>query len=175
MLFWSSVVLITLATLWTVVGPLLRSHRPRDDHGADPLIAVYRDRRREIDEERIAGRLSDDEARIAIEELVAQMAIELPAQTSRSAAEAGPPAMAKRLLALVLAVLIPAARYARTDRSRHRRRPERATPLRRSPGRPTDHSGRSAGQGQSQRRRSLAGTRERSQVPRGSWRRGRGV
>ena len=107
MLFWSSVVLITLATLWTVVGPLLRSHRPRDDHGADPLIAVYRDRRREIDEERIAGRLSDDEARIAIEELVAQMAIELPAQTSRSAAETVPPAMANRLLALVLAVLIP--------------------------------------------------------------------
>jgi cytochrome c-type biogenesis protein CcmH len=107
MLFWSSVVLITLAVLWTVVGPLLRGGRARDDQSADPLIAVYRDRRREIEDERIAGRIGDEEARVAIEELVAQMAVELPAESSGGVAEPRTPTLATRGLALLLAVLIP--------------------------------------------------------------------
>ena len=65
--------------------PLLRSNRPNEDlSGSDEArrLAVYRDRRAEIESERRAGRLGDEEAARAQEELLDDAAVQFEAKTS---------------------------------------------------------------------------------------------
>lgn len=111
MFFWSTAALITLVVLWSLLWPLLRRAPAPAGGDSDPLIAVYRDRRREIEAERALGRLSASEADAAIEELVEQMARELPEGSSLEPASTiapGSSSLAPRLLAVLLAVLLPA-------------------------------------------------------------------
>lgn len=113
MLLWTIVGCLTVVALLPVLWPLLaRRIVPPDPVSAesDPLVAVYRDRRREIERERDAGRLSADEASAAIDELVAQMARELPDQAA--AAPASQPVrstLPARMAALAIAITVPIA------------------------------------------------------------------
>ena len=79
--FWVLIGLLTCGATALVVWPLLnrRSAAARRLVEEESLrLAVYRDRRREIEQERAAGRLGDSEAAQALEELVADAAAQFP-------------------------------------------------------------------------------------------------
>ena len=112
MLLWTIVGCLTVAALLPVLWPLLtRRAIEGAEAGASsaPLVAVYRDRQREIERERASGRLSDQEAAAAIDELVAQMAAELPDESADSAAPPARGSSAARAAALAVALLVPAS------------------------------------------------------------------
>ena len=113
MLLWTLVGCLTIAALLPVLWPLLMrraSGSPAAGADADPLVAVYRDRQREIERERAAGRLSADEARTALDELVAQMARELPEESAPTApTPQSTGSAAARGAAIAIALLVPAA------------------------------------------------------------------
>jgi cytochrome c-type biogenesis protein CcmH len=113
MLLWTLVGCLTIAALLPVLWPLLmrRASVPSAAGAdADPLVAVYRDRQREIERERAAGRLSADEARTALDELVAQMARELPEESAPTApTPQSTGSAAARGAAIAIALLVPAA------------------------------------------------------------------
>jgi cytochrome c-type biogenesis protein CcmH len=107
MLFWSTAALITLVVLATLLWPLLRRAGSDGGQAHSPLIAVYRDRQREIEAERASGRLGEADAEAALEELIDQMARELPERDH----EAGhaPATGLSRLIAALIILLLPAA------------------------------------------------------------------
>jgi cytochrome c-type biogenesis protein CcmH len=116
MLLWILVGSLTIAALAPLLWPLLtrRPDRAPDSSApSDPLIAVYLDRRREIERERTAGRLDPAEAEAALDELAAQMARDLPPELATANTQPQPiepnrrPSGAARLIALVLALLVP--------------------------------------------------------------------
>ena len=116
MLLWILVGILTVAALAPLLWPLLTRRPDRaleSSAPSDPLVAVYLDRRREIERERAAGRLDAAEAEAALDELAAQMARDLPpelaaANTQPQAVEPNHrPSGAARLAALVLALLVP--------------------------------------------------------------------
>ncbi len=113
MLLWTLVGCLTIAALLPVLWPLLTRRTlasSKASTDADPLVAVYRDRQREIEREWAADRLTADEARTALDELVAQMARELPEEsepTASTRARSGP--AAARGAAIVIALVVPAA------------------------------------------------------------------
>ncbi|HRO57983.1 MAG TPA: c-type cytochrome biogenesis protein CcmI [Burkholderiaceae bacterium] len=79
MLLWASFSLLTLVVTAALVWPLLaRRVAPVEDTELERRLAVFRDRRDEIGRERAAGRLSAAEAEQAREDLLRQMAEELP-------------------------------------------------------------------------------------------------
>lgn len=114
MLLWISIAVATLLATAAVVWPLLA---PRAPAGADPAaderrrLAVYRDRKRELESEQAAGRLSDDDAAQAQADLLRQVAQEVPAADGDApAASTGGDSASRvspRLVALALAVLVP--------------------------------------------------------------------
>ena len=113
MLLWTLVGCLTIAALLPVLWPLL-TRRALDSSAAgvdaDPLVAVYRDRQREIERERAAGRLTADEARTALDELVAQMARELPEESASAVtAQQSTRSVAARGAAIAIALLVPAS------------------------------------------------------------------
>lgn len=107
MLFWSTIAVITLLVLWAVLWPLVRSRSDSAGDDRDPLVAVYRDRQREIESERASGRLSEAEADAALDELVAQMARELPERPVDGPGPMPRSPVAARLIAALLVVLVP--------------------------------------------------------------------
>ncbi len=112
MLLWTLVGCLTIAALLPVLWPLLTRRALASSAGgldADPLVAVYRDRQREIERERSAGRLTADEARTALDELVAQMARELPEQSASVTAQQSTSSAAARSAAIAIALLVPAS------------------------------------------------------------------
>lgn len=111
MLLWTLVACLTIAALLPVLWPLLTRRTPNTSavsHDTGPLVAVYRDRRRELEREQAAGRLTADEAQAAIDELVAQMARELPAdaESAGTASQRGS-SMPARAAAIAIALLVP--------------------------------------------------------------------
>lgn len=111
MFFWSTASLITLVVLWSLLWPLLRRQASHGGDSSDPLVAVYRDRRREIEAERASGRLSAAEADAALEELVEQMARELPEGNPATSPPAGESTsmLGPRLVAALIAIALPGA------------------------------------------------------------------
>ena len=113
MLLWTLVGCLTIAALLPVLWPLLTRRAlasPAASVDADPLVAVYRDRQREIERERAAGRLTADEARTALDELVAQMARELPEESASAVtAQQSTSSVAARGAAIAIALLVPAS------------------------------------------------------------------
>ena len=113
MLLWTLVGCLTIAALLPVLWPLLTRRAlasPAASVDADPLVAVYRDRQREIERERAAGRLTADEARTALDELVAQMARELPEESASAVtAQQSTSSAAARGAAIAIALLVPAS------------------------------------------------------------------
>ncbi len=93
MALWISIAIVTTLATALVVWPLVSTRRPGADARYDDerRLAVFRDRRREIDREHDAGRLSAAEADQAHADLVRQLAEDLPEVTGTDAA-ANPPA-----------------------------------------------------------------------------------
>ncbi|MEK9774718.1 MAG: c-type cytochrome biogenesis protein CcmI [Quisquiliibacterium sp.] len=103
--FWLAIAALACAATAALVLPLLRSNRPNEDlSGSDEArrLAVYRDRRAEIESERRAGRLGDEEAARAQEELLDDAAVQFEAKTSE-------PGTARASRATLIAILAAAA------------------------------------------------------------------
>lgn len=86
MALWISIAIVTLLATALVVWPLVSTRRPRTDllHDDERRLAVFRDRKREIDRERDAGRITAAEAEQAHADLARQLAEDLPAITAAS-------------------------------------------------------------------------------------------
>ena len=118
--FWFLAALITVAALASVAVPLLRrsARAPLDQQ---QRLAVYRDRKREIKQERDAGRLTADEAEQSLRGLTVELSENLPdlanESTNESANESASVAAKvsvalsgnrqHRVLAILLALTIP--------------------------------------------------------------------
>jgi len=122
--FWVLIALLTCTAVAAVAWPLLAGSRGAGHAVAAGdearRLAVYRDRRREIESERDAGRLSADEARRSLDELLAEAAAQFP-----GAAGAAPAAKPERgghgagvaiSAALAAVVLVPVASLAVYER-----------------------------------------------------------
>ena len=118
--FWVALAVLACAATAAVIWPLLRT--PRGGPAAAPhagestlaaddakRLAVYRDRRHEIDTEAQAGRLSPEEAQRAQAELVAEVADHFPADGPAPVTAVGRSASAGKpwLLVTGLALAIP--------------------------------------------------------------------
>src|SRR5690606_22453852 len=88
MALWISIAIVTLVATALVVWPLVSTRRPRADapHDDERRLAVFRDRKREIDRERDARRITDAEAEQAHADLVRQLAEDLPEVAAAAAA-----------------------------------------------------------------------------------------
>lgn len=106
LLFWAFALVLTLASVAALAVPLLRA-RPRTAPGDDDAsAAIFRDQKRQIDEEFAAGAITAEERDAAHAELVARLSAEL------GAAEPGKPAAAGRapwIAAITLVAILPAA------------------------------------------------------------------
>lgn len=111
MLLWVSVAVATLVVTAIIVWPLLSTRDPAQADAREDerlRLAVFRDRKAEIEREREAGRLSDADAAQAQADLLRQVAEDLPdARTADGSAAVPAPRFAPRLVALLLAVLLP--------------------------------------------------------------------
>lgn len=111
MILWIAIAIVTLLAIALLVWPLVSTRRPfaaderNDEHRR---LAVFRDRKREIERERQAGRLSDAEAAQSQADLLQQLASDLPEQATAAGRDPTPSApFAPRLVAVVVAVLVP--------------------------------------------------------------------
>lgn len=124
--FWLFIAVLTMGATAAVIVPLIRARgamAPADERGQ--RLAVYRDRKREIEAERDAGRLNETEAGRAIDELARDAAALLGtgapgsagasgtaasgAVASGAAAGTAPAARRSIILAALLAIAIPVA------------------------------------------------------------------
>ncbi len=108
-LFWIVALLLVAAVLAAIVWPLLRN-RSGDRAGgeADAATSVYRDQKRQLDDEYAAGAISVEERDAAVDELAARLSAEIDQAT---AAPANPGAVAtsraRYVWALVLVFAVP--------------------------------------------------------------------
>ncbi|MDT3677716.1 MAG: c-type cytochrome biogenesis protein CcmI [Burkholderiaceae bacterium] len=114
MALWISIAIVTVLATALVVWPLVSTRRPvanarRDD---ERRLAVFRDRRREIDRERDAGRLTVAEAEQAHADLVRQLAEDLPEVTEAAASANAPGASSVTVAAPAAAASSPRAAWA---------------------------------------------------------------
>ncbi len=113
--FWVYVAIATLLVTAVLVMPLLR-RRPPDAAWAEDAeqrrLEVYRDRRREIERERASGRLDPMEAEQAQEDLLRQLAVDLPPrQASGSRQGSRTQRSLPALTAVALVGLVPALAF----------------------------------------------------------------
>lgn len=107
--FWVLAALFTCIATALVVWPLLSRRNsgpadPADEEGR--RLAVYRDRRREIQTERESGRLTAEEAERAIDELVGEAAIQFPDAGDELRAGVKPAARRRPALAAAVAAAL---------------------------------------------------------------------
>ena len=112
MLLWVSIAVATVVATAVIVWPLLSARSPSQADARDDerrRVAVFRDRRNEIEREHAAGRLSDAEAEQAQADLLRQVAEDLPDAAAAGGVGDGEaaPRRAATLVALALAVLVP--------------------------------------------------------------------
>lgn len=107
--FWVAATLLTCAAIAVLVVPLVRA-RPVQDDGEQRRLDVYRDRRREIENERAAGRLGEAEAQRALDELIGDVARQFPPPPGPGATPgsgAPRPSRSVRLVAAAVALAVP--------------------------------------------------------------------
>ncbi|HET8875836.1 MAG TPA: c-type cytochrome biogenesis protein CcmI, partial [Casimicrobiaceae bacterium] len=104
-LFWLVALLLAVGTVTALVWPLLRArpNAPPLDEGA--ATDVYRDQKRQLDNELAAGAITRAERDAQLDEIAARLAAELAAPL-RAAAQASP--RASYVAALILVAAIPA-------------------------------------------------------------------
>ncbi|MGA8032244.1 MAG: c-type cytochrome biogenesis protein CcmI [Casimicrobiaceae bacterium] len=110
-LFWIVALLLVAAVVAAIVWPLLRKTTgDRSGGEAGAATSVYRDQKRQLDDEFAAGAISAEERDAAIEELAARLSAELDAAPS-PAENAGPAASSRARIvwALALVVTLPVA------------------------------------------------------------------
>lgn len=108
--FWLLVAAATLIVTAVLVLPLLRRRPPDVEAGEAERhrLAVFRDRRGEIERERASGRMDPDEADQAQEDLLRQLAIDLPPEPAgRAPRERRTMDGMPRITAVVLVGLVP--------------------------------------------------------------------
>ncbi|OJX02301.1 MAG: c-type cytochrome biogenesis protein CcmI [Burkholderiales bacterium 70-64] len=91
-MFWTTIAVATLAATAAIVWPLLtRRHAAQPDAREEELrrLAVFRDRKHEIEREHAAGRLSDADAAQAQADLLRQVAVDLPDAASEAPGSSG--------------------------------------------------------------------------------------
>lgn len=107
MIFWILVALLVGAAIAAIVWPLVGARIGQDPQAADSRqrLAVYRDRREEIEREKRSGRLTEAEARSTEQELLDEVA----AGFDEAELAATPSAAARRrpLAAVLVTLLIP--------------------------------------------------------------------
>jgi cytochrome c-type biogenesis protein CcmH len=124
LVFWTALAALACAATASVIWPLLRNPRvaalgdaPGRSLGAtaddDKRLAVYRDRRHEIEAEAQAGRLSAEEARLALDELLAEVDGQFPAITPGASPSLRPLPL---VLVVLVAIAIPALAMVVYDR-----------------------------------------------------------
>ena len=109
-LFWIVALLLVAAVLAAIVWPLLRGGGNDGTGGeANAATSVYRDQKRQLDDEYAAGAISAAERDVAIDELAARLSAEID-RTPAPAANAGAaaPSRARFVWALVLVFVLPA-------------------------------------------------------------------
>ena len=111
--FWVVIALLCIGASAFVAWPLLSRQPVRSGvaHASDDearRLAVYRDRRREIESERQAGRLSDAEASRSLDELVAEAAQQFPDGTAPLPDGSIAVQRPRVVLSTVIALLVPA-------------------------------------------------------------------
>lgn len=107
MTFWILLVLLTLVAVALCVLPLLFGGRGDAHTEVDSEAAVLRDRRDEIERDRLAGRLTDADAQQANEELVDALASRIAAVETVNKSSGN----RSLLTAVLLACLIPVSAY----------------------------------------------------------------
>ncbi|HSQ80481.1 MAG TPA: c-type cytochrome biogenesis protein CcmI [Casimicrobiaceae bacterium] len=109
-LFWIVALLLVAAVLAAIVWPLLRgSAGDRSGGEASAATSVYRDQKRQLEDEYAAGAISAEERDAAIDELATRLSAELeqaPAQAAKATAAA--PSRARFVWALALVFALPA-------------------------------------------------------------------
>ena len=107
MTFWIMAALLACAATAAIVWPLLGARIVQDPESTDSgrRLAVYRDRRAEIEREHAAGRLTDAEAKSAQNELLDEVALGF----DEGAAHPAKPTPARRrpVTAVLVAILLP--------------------------------------------------------------------
>jgi cytochrome c-type biogenesis protein CcmH len=115
LLFWVVLAVLTCAATTVVAWPLLagtrRADSPAQVTDEARRLAVYRDRRREIEAERDSGRLTADEASRSLDELAAEAAAQFGTAVAPARATPAPAGgtRASLVAAIVAALLVPAA------------------------------------------------------------------
>ncbi|HLS57260.1 MAG TPA: c-type cytochrome biogenesis protein CcmI [Zeimonas sp.] len=110
MLLWVSIAVATLVVTGIIVWPLLSARPPALADASDDerrRLAVFRDRKREIERERAAGRLSDADAAQAQADLLRQVAEDLPEGAVGATGAVTAQRTSSKFAALALAVLVP--------------------------------------------------------------------
>jgi len=108
-LFWFAALALVAAALASLLWPLLRRRDGTRDMGPEDLAAaasVYRDQRRQLDEDLAAGAITADEHKAALDELASRLSAEV---ASTPGAVAGAPSRAPWIAALALVAVLPAA------------------------------------------------------------------
>ena len=109
-LFWIVALLLVAAVLAAIVWPLLRgSAADRAGGEASAATSVYRDQKRQLEDEYAAGAISAEERDAAVDELATRLSAELeqaPAQAAKATAAA--PSRARFIWALALVFVLPA-------------------------------------------------------------------
>ena len=109
--FWLLVSSLIVAGLAALLLPMLRRPATVALDERESRLDVYRDRRREIERERAAGRLAADEAEAAIDALAGEVRdfVPDPSQAASPASPALPPSRPRhRVLAALMVVAVPA-------------------------------------------------------------------
>ncbi len=113
-LFWIVALLLVAAVLAAIVWPLLRGGAgDRTGGEADAATSVYRDQKRQLDDEYAAGAISVEERDAAVDELAARLSAEIDqAPTAAIKPEAVAASRARYGWALILVFAIPVASIA---------------------------------------------------------------
>ncbi|MFK7965851.1 MAG: c-type cytochrome biogenesis protein CcmI [Burkholderiaceae bacterium] len=108
MTFWILLGLLCVLSVGAVAWPLLRKQPEIGLDVQESQLAVMRDRRREIDDEQAAGRLTEAEAEEARNNLIDSLAQTLPAESGTAPSASSPSVGPRRVLtAATVAMLLP--------------------------------------------------------------------
>jgi cytochrome c-type biogenesis protein CcmH len=108
-LFWLVALLLAAGTVTALAWPLLRSREPQAPEDAGAATDVYRDQKRQLDDELAAGALTPAERDAQLDELAARLGAEL-ATAPTAVARASP--RSSYVVALILVAAIPVSALA---------------------------------------------------------------